>query len=75
MQEPMTPPQPAAALARETAGAPSRLHRPRPALRRRHLEAHAVAWLRSLRDAQPVRRGGAEAGRDASRGPGPGLVP
>jgi hypothetical protein len=55
MQQPTSPhPQIAPADRREVA-APSRSDRPRTALLRRHLEAHAVAWLRSLRDTERVR--------------------
>jgi hypothetical protein len=48
MPEPRSPNPPIASPAREKAGVPSRPNRPRRALRRRHLEAHAVTWLRSL---------------------------
>jgi hypothetical protein len=34
--------------------APSLTGRSRPAVRRRHLEAHAVAWLRALRAERQV---------------------
>jgi hypothetical protein len=48
MPELRSPNPPIASPAREKAGVPSRPNRPRRASRRRHLEAHAVAWLRAL---------------------------
>ena len=56
MQKPESSSPPVAAVARSgrtpsRANSLSRPSRPRTALRPRHLEAHAVAWLRSLRDA------------------------
>jgi hypothetical protein len=58
---PRTPSPPLAPLAPKDAGAPPRSPRPRTALRSRHIEAHAVAWLRSLREREPLRSSGAEA--------------
>jgi len=55
MQKPTSPNPPVAQVARKKAVAPARSNRPRTALRPRHLEAHAVAWLRSLRDTGRVR--------------------
>jgi hypothetical protein len=55
MQEPTSPNPQIASAARRKAAAPSRFERPRTGLRRRHVEAHAVAWLRSLRDTERVR--------------------
>jgi hypothetical protein len=50
MQEPKTPNPQIAPIALQRAGAKPRSSRPLRAMRSRHLEAHAVAWLRSLRD-------------------------
>jgi hypothetical protein len=50
MQQTTSPSRPTAPEARHKARAPSRSKLPRTLTRRRHLEAHAVAWLRSLRD-------------------------
>jgi hypothetical protein len=55
MQKPTSPSPAVVPLAREQAAAPSPRKLPRTTLRPRHLEAHAVAWLRSLRDRQPGR--------------------
>jgi hypothetical protein len=55
MHEPTSPNPPTTLLARKEAGVPSRSDRPLTVLRRRHLEAHALARLRSLRDGEPVR--------------------
>jgi hypothetical protein len=55
MQRPTSPTPAVVPLARKQAAAPSPPKLPRTVLRRRHLEAHAVAWLRSLRDRQPTR--------------------
>jgi hypothetical protein len=56
MQRPTSPNPPIAPpLARKKAGAASHSNRPRNVLRPRHLEAHAVAWLRSLRETGRVR--------------------
>jgi hypothetical protein len=55
MQEPRSPSPPIARAARKPPGIPSRSDRPRTVLRPRHLEAHAVAWLRSLRVGERVR--------------------
>ena len=55
MQKPTTPNPAPAPLAPKDAGAPSRSNRPRTALRPRYLEAHTVAWLRSLRDRERLR--------------------
>jgi hypothetical protein len=48
---------PTAPTARRQAGAPPRPNRPRTGLCPRHLEAQAVAWLRSLRDRERPRSG------------------
>jgi hypothetical protein len=63
MQQPTSPNPTPAPLARNEAGAPLRSSRPRTALRRRHVEAHAVAWLRSLRAGKRVGSTSAEADR------------
>jgi hypothetical protein len=55
MQKPTSPSPPIALAVRREAGAPSRSKLPRTAMRPRHLEAHAVAWLRSLRDGERMR--------------------
>jgi hypothetical protein len=59
MQKPKSPSPPVAAVARQdgVSSRPNspRANRPRTALRPRHLEAHAVTWLRSLRGAGHVR--------------------
>jgi hypothetical protein len=56
MQKPKSSSPPVAGVARlgrasSRANSLARPSRPRTALRPRHLEAHAVAWLRSLRNA------------------------
>jgi hypothetical protein len=55
MRRPTSPNPPIAPVARRKAGAAWHSNRPRNALRPRHLEAHAVAWLRSLRETGRVR--------------------
>jgi hypothetical protein len=54
MQQPTSPNPPIAPVTRKKAGPAPRSYRPRTALRPRHLEAHAVAWLRSLRNTELV---------------------
>jgi hypothetical protein len=56
MQKPTSPHPAVAPLARKQAAAPLSEKLPRTVLRPRHLEAHTVAWLRSLRDLEPMRR-------------------
>jgi uncharacterized membrane protein YbhN (UPF0104 family) len=63
MQEPTSPNSPIAPVARKKGAVPPRSNRPRTALRPRHLEAHAVAWLRSLPDRGRVRASSANAER------------
>jgi uncharacterized membrane protein YbhN (UPF0104 family) len=63
MQKPVTPHPPVSPVARGEPRAPSRSNLPRTALRPRDLEAHAVRWLRSLRDKEPVRPASADAER------------
>jgi hypothetical protein len=60
MQKPPVPHPQASPLTHRPAGMSSRSKLPRTALRRRDLEAHAVAWLRSLRGNDPVRSSSAE---------------
>jgi hypothetical protein len=62
MQTPRSPIPPISPLTRRKGGAPPRSSRPRTSLRPRHLEAHAVAWLRSLRESErlPPSSGDAE---------------
>ncbi|MCW3029279.1 MAG: hypothetical protein JWN81_2490 [Solirubrobacterales bacterium] len=55
MQKPTSPIPAVLPLERKQLAAPSPPKLPRTVLRARHLEAHAVAWLRSLRDRQPMR--------------------
>jgi hypothetical protein len=62
MQKLTTLNPPDAPLTRRPPDTPSRPARPRAAMRSRHIEAHAAAWLRSLRDREPVRSSGAGAG-------------
>jgi uncharacterized membrane protein YbhN (UPF0104 family) len=55
-EDPPTPgPAWAAPRSRDDAVSPPRSNRPRTPLRARHVEAHAVAWLRSLRDRERAR--------------------
>lgn len=63
MQVRTKPSPPIAPVEHENADAPPRSRSPRTGLRRRHLEAHTVAWLRSLRDTERVRPASVRAGR------------
>ncbi len=81
MQTPKTPSTPVALLESGEVGARPRSDRLRAQWRPRHLEAHAVAWLRSLRDppegalTSRARRAPRTAGRRQAGERGQGLAP
>jgi uncharacterized membrane protein YbhN (UPF0104 family) len=66
MQEPTAPRLQIATVTREDAVAPPRSNRGRRTPRARHIEAHAITWLRSLRERRPVRQSGRKTEIEAS---------